>query len=424
MNKQKQISVLHVTYNDVLGGAARYVTRLHNSLLKFNIDSKILVLSKDSDNPRTIASNKNKLKKGFSSSIDKLPLLFYKERKLKFSPGLYNDFVTSQIEEINPDIVHLHWINNGLISISSLAKIKQPIVWSVLDMWPFTGGCHYDNWCERFTKECGKCPVLISEKENDLSKKVLKRKIKVFNKVDFTVVAISNWIKECVERSTAMGDKEVKVIHPSLDLNLFRPIDKKFCRDLFNLPKDKKLILFGAVNSTSDKRKGFSQLIGALKKITDKVLLDNTELVVFGATNADFEKELKMKVNFVGRLASGYGSFDDSSLSALYSATDLTITPSLQEAFGQVAIESLACGVPVVAFESTGIDDIITHKEDGYLANHNDTSDLLNGVMWGLENSNKENIKENTINKTKQKFDDRITAIQMIDVYKNKMIKK
>lgn len=422
MSEQKQISVLHVTYNDVLGGAARYVTRLHNSLLKFNIDSKILVLNRESDNPRTIPSRKNKVKKALSSPIDKLPLIFYKERKLKFSPGLFNDYVTSQIEEINPDIVHLHWINNGLMSIKAIEKIKQPIVWSVLDMWPFTGGCHYDDWCERFTKECGKCPVLISNKENDLSRKVIKRKIKVFNKVDFTVVAISNWIKECVERSTVMGDKDVKVIHPSLDLDLFRPIEKEFCRDLFNLPKDKKLILFGAVNSTSDKRKGFSQLLGALKKITDKDLLENTELVVFGATTSDFENELNMKVNFVGRLTSGYGPFDDSSLSALYSATDLTIAPSLQEAFGQVAIESLACGVPVIAFESTGIDDIISHKEDGYLAKHNNTSDLLNGILWGLENSNNTIIKENTIKKTKLMFDDRITAIQMIDVYKNKMI--
>lgn len=208
MSKQKQISVLHVTYNDVLGGAARYVTRLHNSLLEFNIDSKILVLNKESDNPRVISSKKNKIKRGFSSSIDKLPLIFYKERKLKFSPGLFNDFVTSQIEEINPDIVHLHWINNGLMSINSIAKIKQPIIWSVLDMWPFTGGCHYDDWCERFTKNCGKCPVLISKKENDLSRRVLKRKIEVFNKVDFTVIAISNWIKDCVERSTVMRDRK------------------------------------------------------------------------------------------------------------------------------------------------------------------------------------------------------------------------
>ena len=230
-------------------------------------------------------------------------------------------------------------------------------------------------------------------------------------------------MKDCMIKSTVMKDKEVKVIPPSLDLTLFRPIEKKISRDLFNLPKNKKLILFGAINSTSDPRKGFHQLIEALKKINDEDSLKNIEIVVFGATNSDFESEIKLKVNFVGRLTSGYGSFDDASLSALYSAADLTIVPSLQEAFGQVAIESMACGVPVVAFDKTGLKDIVTHKKDGYLAEHNNIEDLYRGVIWGLKHGGKQEITQNALEKTKALFDESKTALEIIELYKSKINK-
>ena len=145
MNIKNKISVLHVTFNDVSGGAARYVMRLHNSLLNHsNISSSVLVMNKESDSSH-VFEVKNSISKKFSSTIDKIPsLILNNKTKNKFSSGLFNDFVTSEIKKINPDIVHLHWVNNGMLSIKSLTKIKKPIVWSVLDMWPYTGGAHYD----------------------------------------------------------------------------------------------------------------------------------------------------------------------------------------------------------------------------------------------------------------------------------------
>ena len=119
------LSVLHITYNDVLGGAARYVMRLHNGLLKNGVNSKILVMSKESDNKNVYTVSGNSIYKKLSSGIDKIPLIFYKNQNGKFSPSLFNDFVSSEIDKFNPDIVHLHWINDGLFEIIELKKLKN-----------------------------------------------------------------------------------------------------------------------------------------------------------------------------------------------------------------------------------------------------------------------------------------------------------
>lgn len=314
MNIKNKISVLHVTFNDVSGGAARYVMRLHNSLLNHsNISSSVLVMNKESDSSH-VFEVKNSISKKFSSTIDKIPsLILNNKTKNKFSSGLFNDFVTSEIKKINPDIVHLHWVNNGMLSIKSLTKIKKPIVWSVLDMWPYTGGAHYD----------------FQEREihdTFLSKYLFKLKTKVYAKIDVTPIAISKWIRQGIINSGCMMGKDVKIIYPSLNLALFRPVDKTFSRKLFNLPLNKNLILFGAINSTGDPRKGFSELILAINKIDDIDFKSNTEIVVFGSSNSDFALDLDIKVNFVGKIKSDYGPFDDATLSALYSTASVTVT--------------------------------------------------------------------------------------------------
>ena len=235
---------------------------------------------KQSDD-KNVISVKNSLLKSFSSKIDKIPLVFLKKTKNKFSTALLNDFATNQINLINADIVHLHWINNGMISIKSITKIKAPIFWTFLDMWPYTGGYHYDFEEEQFHKLF-------------LSKYIFNLKRKVFSKIDFSVISISEWIRNGVINSSIMKNKEISIVYPGLDLTIFKPNNKEFCRKLLNLPLDKKLIMFGAINSTTDLRKGFFELIQSLKKITDKEILDNTELVVFGASNGDFIKDLNL----------------------------------------------------------------------------------------------------------------------------------
>jgi len=400
----KKIKVLHITYNDVSGGAARYVYRLHKSLIENNIDSKVLVLKKESDDNSVIQSSSKKFFQKFSSKIDKLIVLLFGMPKEKFSSGISLEFIQKDIKMINPDIIHLHWINNGYVSIGSLKKIKVPIIWSVLDMWPILGGFHYE-------------PSNITFRMSWLSKILFKYKKKIYANLNIRIISISNWMKEKILDSKVFENKKLDVIFPGLDINEFKPADKIFSRKLFNLPIDKKIILFGANHSLIDTRKGFNFALKSLEILEDS-LKDEICLVIFGA-NEKFTgiKKLNIETHIIGKMFSEIGTFDGASLSALYSSADLTLMPSIQEAFGQVGSESLSCGTPVVGFKKTGIEDIVIHKEIGYLAENSDVIDLSNGISWTLENLTTSETRKYCRKIAKENFDANKIALKFKEIY-------
>ena len=408
------MKILIVNTSDLEGGAARASYRLHKSLLAIHVDSKMLVQNKSSDDFTVIAET-SKLRKGFNKlrpTIDSLPIGFFKERtKTLFSPSWFGfSNIVDQINEMNPDIVHLHWICGGMMTIEDIARIKAPIVWSLHDMWAFTGGCHYDEECQGYEKECGNCKVLGSDKENDLSKKIFKRKQKAFTqKKDITIVGISNWLNECSKNSTLLKDKNHINLPNPLDTNIFKPFDKEKARELWGLPKDKKLVLFGAMGATSDPRKGFYELMESLEKIEDS----KVELVIFGSERCEDTKDLGFNVYYLGQL------YDDVSLVTLYNSVDVMIVPSLQENLSNAIMESLACGVPVVGFDIGGNADMIDHERNGYLAKPFSTIDLAFGIEWVLNNYNYKILCQNARNKVLNNFDSVILAEKYIELYKS-----
>jgi len=408
------MKILIVNTSDIDGGAARASYRLHKSLLALHVNSKMLVQNKISCDFTVIAET-SKLRKGFNKlrpTIDSLPIGFFKERtKTLFSPSWFGfSNIVDHINEINPDIVHLHWICGGMMTIEDIARIKAPIVWSLHDMWAFTGGCHYDEECQGYEKECGNCKVLGSDKENDLSKKIFKRKQKAFTqKKDITIVGISNWLNECSKNSTLLKDKNHINLPNPLDTNIFKPFDKEKARELWGLPKDKKLVLFGAMGATSDPRKGFYELMESLEKIEDS----NVELVIFGSERCEDTKDLGFNVYYLGQL------YDDVSLVTLYNSVDVMIVPSLQENLSNTIMESLACGVPVVGFDIGGNADMIDHERNGYLAKPFSTIDLAFGIEWVLNNYNYKILCQNARNKVLNNFDSVVLAEKYIELYKS-----
>jgi len=430
------MKILIINTSDTNGGAARAAFRLHEALLQSGIDSTMLVMDKKSDINSIITvkykSVFGKISDRFiSPQLNKLPLIKYRKTATKnfgpFSPQITsNKKLLQTINEINPDIVHLHWICYGFLSIEDIAKIKVPIVWSLHDMWAFTGGCHLvaeqvpphngkgmppcGEMCNKYTTNCGNCEFLGSEKTKDLSFNVLKRKKKSFAKIkNMTIAGVSRWMADCAKKSTVFADRNVVALPNPLNTEVFKPISKEISRNLWNLPKDKKLVLFGAISSTSTPYKGYDKLIEALNKIT----VENVECVVFGASAPKELPQIPQKIHYVGRLS------DDVSLTTLYSACDLTTTPSLREAFGQVASESLSCGTPVVAFGTQGLLDVIDHKTNGYLAQPFDTADLAKGIDWVLNNENYDELSKNAIKKVLREFDYGVVAKKYIDLYKN-----
>ena len=381
------MKVLHLSTHDTSGGAARATYRLHKGLQEIGLDSQMLVQEKSSSDKSVIAP-KIRLFQGIAKTkltFETLPLKFYKQRSQSafFSQWL-PDRVVSQITPINPDIINLHWISGAFIKIESIAKLKQPLMWTLHDMWVFTGGCHVAKDCQGYTQSCGNCPQLNSSINWDLSRWVHKRKAKAWqqliNSNNLTLIAPSNWIAECAKSSSLFKNSRVEVIPHGLNIQKYRPIKQKIAREILNLPQDKKLILFGAIEATSDKNKGFHLLQPALKKLSQSGCKENIEVVIFGASQPENPPDLGFKTHYLGHL------YDDTSLATVYSAADVMLVPSLQESFGQTASESLACGTPVVAFNATGLKDIVSHQQSGYLAKPYEVDDFTRGIFWVLEN--------------------------------------
>ncbi len=404
------MKIIIVNFSDIQGGAARAAFRLHKSLINENIDSKMFVSLKKSDEFNVIApqTNLQKVLVKLKGILNLFPLNKLKHATLfsaSFSPsfGLVN-----AINALKPDIVHLHWVNAGMFRIEELNKIKAPIVWSLHDMWAFTGGCHYSSDCLGYMKSCGSCPILNSSVENDISRKLLKRKEKTFSKLsNITIIGLSKWLAVCAKQSTLFKDKRVVNLPNPIDTDVFKPFDKDKARELWKLPKDKKLVLFGSMSATSDVRKGFIELSSAIKELDN----DNVELLVFGSSKPKNPYKFGVKTHYLGQLN------DDTSLVTLYNVADVMVVPSLQENLSNVIMESLACGTPVVAFNIGGNSDMIDHQKNGYLAKPYLATDLANGINWVINNNTANEVSQKAREKGIENFSNAVVAKKYIQLY-------
>ena len=406
------MKILIVNTHDIKGGAARAAHRLHQALLEENIDSKMLVQYKTSDDFTV-----SKVKNSFSQKVLHKLQNKYEEHQVNkythkthtlFTPAMFT--YSNVIDEINaqsPDIVHLHWISKEMLGIEGIAQIKSPIVWSLHDMWAFTGGCHYDEKCNLYAQSCGKCPALNSTAINDLSKKTFIRKEKVFSTIPITVVGLSKWLSSCAQKSTLLADKKHINIPNPINTKIFKPYDKVTARKLWNLPLGTQLVLFGAIDALGDPRKGFNELKDALKKIRNHKL----ELVIFGSGTPEQPQDFGYKTHYLGHM------YDDVSLVTLYNAVDVMVVPSLQENLSNTILESLSCGTPVVGFDIGGNSDMIEHQKAGYLAKPQDTTDLKNGIEWILDYQQYNKLCKNAREKVVKEFDSVVVAKRYITLY-------
>ena len=406
---------LIVNSHDIEGGAARAAYRLHKGLKSIAIDSQMLVEEKLS-NDATVLAPKTRLEQGIARgklTIETLPLKLYPQRdKTTFSIQWLPDRIVPQINQIAPDIINLHWINQGYAQIETLAKLKPPLVWSLHDMWAFTGGCHYNQDCDRYTISCGACPQLGSTKDWDLSRWVWQRKTKAWKNLNLTIVALSSWLANCARESSLFKDLRIEVIPNGIDPNRYRPINRQIAREVLNLPQDKQLILFGSLKATSDKRKGFHLLQPALQDLSKSGWYDRLELVIFGAERPENPPEFGLKSHYLGTLN------DDLSLSLVYSAADVFVLPSVQDNLPNTIMEAIACGTPCVAFNIGGMPDLIEHEQNGYLAQPYETEDLAQGIAWVLENEERhQKLSFRAREKVEEEFTMEIQARQYLSLF-------
>jgi glycosyltransferase involved in cell wall biosynthesis len=370
------MNVLHLNTYDTVGGAARASYRLHQGLLKSGVNSQQLVLQKKSQDPTIHVYQEPRLVKRVRAIADQWSLNAYPQRERAFSAHWVPNFVPAKIKNFQFDILHIHWINRLLIP-EALPKITgKPVVWTLQDMWAFTGGCHYTQGCDLFMTQCGFCPQLHSSQKNDLSHQVWQRKKRAWRNFHPIIITPSTWLANQVKCSPLLGYCDIKVIPNGLDTHRYQVIPKPIARQIWQLPPEKKIVLAGGVSFLKEPHKGWDLLCETARILQDQDDKNEILWVIFGQQQAP---------GFAGLPVHCLGSLtDDVALALAYSCADVMVVPSRQEAFGQVASEAMACGTPVVAFAGTGVQDIVDHQVNGYLAQPFDPQDLAAGIGWVL----------------------------------------
>ncbi|MBW2067132.1 MAG: glycosyltransferase, partial [Deltaproteobacteria bacterium] len=262
-------------------------------------------------------------------------------------------------------------------AIGLILRLGKPVVWRLSDMWPFTGGCHYSGGCLRYEASCGRCPLLGSRREYDLSRIVWSSKRRYWDTRNLTVVSPSQWLADCASRSALFREARVEVIPTGVDTTLFRPVPRRRARSLLGLPQDKDLVLFGAADSMGDPRKGGQFLQEIFEVLRAGARVDSMCLVAFGTWVPP--KDVGVETIAVGTL------WDEPSLAILYSACDVFVAPYMEDNLPNTIIESLSCGTPCVAFRVGGIPELIAHRENGYLAPPFDTGEMAQGIRFVLD---------------------------------------
>jgi len=325
-----------------------------------------------------------------------------------FSSGL-----ADWINNSDFDIVNLHWLGGEMLSVEEIAKIRKPLCWTMHDMWAFSGAEHYDDldYPGRYRKGYTAATRPSGYSGPDIDAWVWRRKQKAWAGKRFHLVSPSRWLAGCAEQSVLMRRQRCEVIPNCVDTNIFKPIDRHVARNILNLDSDKRYILFGAMSSTSDRRKGFHVLQPALKRLAEQVgVAGNVELLVFGAETPVSPPDLGLPAHYLGMF------HDDVSLALLYNAADVFVAPSLQDNLPNTLVESLACGTPCVAFALGGMLDLIEHGVTGMLAEPGDFDSLASRLFETLKQPpSRAGIRQ----KAMQAYEGKLVATQYSALYRN-----
>ncbi|MBO9346973.1 MAG: glycosyltransferase family 4 protein [Chloroflexus sp.] len=380
--------VVHLSTNDISGGAARAAYRLHRALLAIGCQSRMLVANRRSDDPtvQAIPAATNlitKLQRSWRSWRVRRAMQPYQQTRPAGLEPFSDDrsrYGAELVRALPPcDVVNLHWVA-GFVDYTTFFRTvprRVPIVWRLSDQQPFTGGCHYDEGCDRYTAACGSCPQLGSQNEHDLSRQIWIRKRDALAAVPpgrLHIVALNRWMATEVQRSSLFGQLPVHIIPNGLDTTVFMPYDQAYARATLGLPQQARIVLFVAM-SVNNRRKGFAELTAALASMSDA---PNLLLVSIGRNPPPIAAAIAHHPLGVIN--------DDTRLALVYSAADLFVIPSLQDNMPGTVLEALACGTPVVGFDTGGISELVRPGQTGWLAPVGDVDALRAAIQRLLDN--------------------------------------
>lgn len=385
-NKSTPLKVAFLCRSDSLGGAAVVTNRLVQALRNDDVDARLVVIDKQSQEDYVHLATDSKIKCRYPFYLERLEIAlsngFSRENLFKGSTASTGIDLASHPDIVDADVVALSWVNQGMISLNGIKKISQmgkPIVWIMHDMWNMTGFCHHSLDCDHYTQQCGSCKFLKSNKSKDLSHRTWKKKFKLYNDVPITFVAVSNWLAECARRSSLLSNKDVRVIPNAFPIDTFTT---EPTRCVENIPSEKQIIVMGAAR-LDDPIKGLNMAVEALNRVAEcnPEIARDSLAVFFGALRDETAlSQLKFPHIHLGMIK------DSEQVRQLYARASVVISSSLFETLPGTLIEGQAAGALAVSFNRGGQADIIDHKKSGYLAQFGDTDDLARGVVWALQN--------------------------------------
>ena len=414
--------VLLINTSERIGGAAISCGRLMEALRKNGIKVKMLVRDKQTDEIAVVPLPHSwKLLWVFLWERLRIWMTngFHRQNLFKVDIANAGNDVTQFPEFQQADIVHLHWINQGMLSLKGIRKILEsgkPVVWTMHDMWPCTGICHHARDCEGYWHDCGNCPYLLKPSKHDLSYSVYQQKKKTLAGHRINYVACSQWMEQQARKSSLLQGQNIVSIPNPINTSIFRPSNKQEARERCILPQDMKLILFGSVKIT-DKRKGVLYFIDSCKLLAERhpELKEQIGVVVLGNRSEFLADQLPFKV-FPQEFL-----MDDHKIADIYNSVDLYATPSLEENLPNTIMEAMACGVPCVGFNVGGIPEMIDHLHNGYVADYKSTEDFTNGIYWVLNAPDYDRMSAEATRKVQTHYSSRVIAQKYIQIY-NKLL--
>ena len=389
--------VLIVNTSERTGGAAVAANRLMKALNNNGVKAKMLVRDKESDTLTIVGLPKSPmLHWHFLWERFVIFCRLHFSRKHLFEIDLANtgSDITKLREFQEADVIHLHWINQGMLSLNGIRKILRsgkPVVWTMHDIWPATGICHLTLGCHYFVSRCANCKYLPGGgSSNDLASRVWQKKQQMQADENIYYVACSRWLESEAKSSALLKGQKITSIPNPIDTHIYKKGNKEEARQRLGLPLDKKLILFASQRVTNE-NKGMSYLIEACRQLGDLC-----EVVILGGHAEEVVAQLPMKAHPLGYVN------DEQRIVDVYNAADVFVLPSLSENLPNTIMEAMACGVPCVAFKVGGIPEEIDHLKNGYVAAYRDANDLAKGIEWILQKADYEVLSQQAVHKVMQ----------------------
>ena len=405
--------VLIINTSERTGGAAVAANRLMKALNNHGVKAKMLVRDKDTES-LTVVPLPHSPRLRWQFLWERLVIFcrLHFSRQHLFEVDIANAGydITKLPEFQEADVIHLHWVNQGMLSLKGIQKILQsgkPVVWTMHDIWPATALCHVTLGCQHFTSQCGNCRLLPGGgSSHDYSTTIWQRKQRMLADENIYFVACSHWLESEAKRSALLKGQKITSIPNPIDTRIYKRGNKQEARQRLGLPLDKKLILFASQRVTNV-NKGMDYLIEACRQLQ----ISDAAVVILGGHAEEVVSQLSLEAYPLGYVN------DEQRIVDVYHAADVFVLPSLSENLPNTIMEAMACGVPCVGFKVGGIPEEIDHRRNGYVAEYRSAEDLARGIRWILAEADYEELSKNAVQKVVQNYSQQSVALKYLDVY-------